>query len=143
MGVVYIKTNNQEKINYILLAVLGFLFNFLIMSGLNLFNYICKKVGINDIIIFIIYIISLYPLFLFLIKGYNFIFKLANVKLSNVTKKKKMGIPITIGLYVVFNLIESTLQINEISSTYIRFSAISFLAVIFLLFYLKYYEKSE
>lgn len=144
MGVVNIKTDNQEKINYILILILGFSLNFLIMSGLSLFNIICKNFGINNIIIFIVYIILFYPLILFMIKGYNLILKLANVKFSNDIKKDdKMRIPTLIGLLVVFNIIESALQINNISSTYIRLSATSLLAVLFLLFYIKYLEKKE
>lgn len=144
MVVVYIKTDNQEKINYILILIFGFSLNFLIMSVLNLFNIICEKFGINNIIIFVVYIILLYPLFLFIIKGYNLILKLANVKFTNAIKKEdKMRIPTVIGLLVVFNIIESTLQINNISSTYIRLSATSLLAVLFLLFYIKYFEKNE
>ncbi|MEL7672055.1 hypothetical protein [Methanobacterium sp.] len=54
-----------------------------------------------------------------------------------------MRIPTVIGLLVVFNIIESTLQIDNIASTYIRLSATSLLAVLFLLAYIKYYEKSE
>lgn len=137
MGAVHIKTDNQEKTNYILILILGFSLNFLIVSGLNLFNIICEKLGINNIIIFIVYIILLYPLFLFIIKGYYLILKLANVKFTNAIKKEdKMKIPTVIGLLVVFNIIESTLQINNISSTYIRLSATSLLAVLFLLFYI-------
>lgn len=141
---VYIKTDNQEKINYILILIFGFSLNFLIMSGLYLFNNICEKFGINNIIIFVVYIILLYPLFLLIIKGYNLILKLANVKFTNAIKKEdKTKIPTLIGLLVVINIIESTLQINNISSTYIRLSAASLLAVLFLLFYIKYYEKNE
>lgn len=141
---VHIKTDNREKTNYILILVLGFSLNFLIVSGLNLFNITSEKLGINNIIIFIVYIILLYPLYLFLIKGYILILKLANVKFSNYNKQEdKMRIPTVIGLLVVFNIIESTLQIDNIASTYIRLSATSLLAVLFLLAYIKYYEKSE
>lgn len=144
MVVVYIKTDNREKINYILILILGFSLNFLVMSVLNLFNIICEKFCINNIIVFIVYIILLYPLFLLLIKGYNLILKLANVKFTNAIKKEdKMRIPTVIGLLVVFNIIESTLQINNISSTNIRLFATSLLAVLFLLFYIKYFEKNE
>lgn len=144
MWVVHIKTDNQEKINYILILILWFSLNFLIMSGLSLFNNICENFGINNIIIFIVYIILFYPLISFMIKGYNLILKLANVKFSNYNKQEdKMRIPTLIGLLVVLNIIESTLQINNISSTYIRLCATSLLAVLFLLAYIKYYDKNE
>ncbi len=137
------KFNNQNKINYVSLTILSFLFislSLYLSYLIDEYNFY-ENLGISIIFIYIICLILSVPLLYIYGKILTLIFRFSGVELTNNHDKRSSSLTV-IGHLLFLYMADEFLHLDDIKSAFIRIIVKSSLLTAYLIGIVKYYNNS-